>query len=77
MTRCKVRCISITQKVKSYNGPAQDFIYNAEFYPVGNNSEEDKLFWASTPSGSIKLDLIKPDHFAPGKNYYVDFPEAI
>ncbi|MCC7171723.1 MAG: hypothetical protein IT459_14855 [Planctomycetes bacterium] len=51
-----------------------------ELYPVtGSGAEENKQFFASTPSGKIELGLISEDAgalFELGKSYYVDFTKA-
>ncbi len=74
-TRAKVVCQSI-RKYRGWGTPPPMF-YEAEFIPVtGDSSEENKSFFASTPSGSIKLSTIREDHFVPGKSYYIDFTEA-
>lgn len=77
MTRAKMTCIS----VKKYQGwgsgsTPPPMFFEAEFVPVTGTSEENKSFFASTPSGSLKLSTIREDHFIPGKSYYVDFTEA-
>lgn len=46
---------------------------------IGNGAEENKQFFASTPSGNIELGLIS-EHaaslFELGQSYYVDFTKA-
>lgn len=71
--RAKFKCSSVT-KLVGYNGPA--FLYSAAFSPVTSGSEENKQFFASTPSGEIKLTSILPDAFQPGQEYFVDFTPA-
>lgn len=47
-----------------------------ELAVVSGNSEDNKEFFKYTPSGSIKLGLVKPEHaerFKPGAEFYVDF----
>jgi hypothetical protein len=47
--------------------------------PVTNGSDENKEFYAYTPSGSIKLSTVNAEaakQFIPGKEYYVDFTPA-
>jgi len=46
--------------------------------PVYGDSPENKLFFASTPSGEIKMSISADaaEHFELGKAYYVDFTLA-
>lgn len=74
-TRAKVTCTSVRKYVGWGSKPVPTF-YEAEFTPVTGDTEENKSFFASTPSGSIKLSTIREDHFTPGKSYYIDFVEA-
>lgn len=69
MTRCKFRCDSV-EKAKGFNG--HEFVYTAKFNAVYGDSEENKKFFAATPSGQITLALIVSDQFQPGKEYYLD-----
>jgi hypothetical protein len=66
--RAKFVCHVVEQSV--YGGT--DVI----LHPVTDGTEEDKSFWAATPSGEIKL-MVKNEaavkHFATGQKYYVDF----
>lgn len=44
--------------------------------PVSGGSEENKAFWAASPSGSIELgcaNLEAAAHFELGQEVYVDF----
>lgn len=52
-------------------------LYEYEFWAVSSGSEENKSFFASTPSGSIKLGATRNDLFEVGKAYYLDFTEAV
>lgn len=86
MTRCKFTCTSITKR-KGFNG--HPFVYDAQFQVVHQTSyrerqshggaadtaamEDDKPFWAATPSGTINVGTIAADHFQVGADYYVDF----
>ena len=40
-----------------------------------SGSEENKKFYAATPSGSIELGQFGEEVFEPGKTYFVDFSE--
>lgn len=54
-------------------------VYGITMYAVVDGSEENKKFFAATPSGSINLGTINPEaaaQFEPGKEYYVDFTPA-
>jgi hypothetical protein len=74
MTRCKVVCQSVS-KQRGWAGA--EFIYSAVFTPVTDDGTEDnKKFFAATPTGRLELGVIREDHFQPGKSYYVDFTEA-
>jgi hypothetical protein len=46
--------------------------------PVMANNEENKLFWNSTPSGSIEILIANPQAEAEFEfgEYYVDFTKA-
>lgn len=47
--------------------------------PVTDGSDEDKRFYASTPTGSIELGVLNKeagDRFELGATYYVDFTKA-
>lgn len=49
------------------------FLYAAKFNAVMGNNDENKTFFAATPSGSIEISTVKEDHFEVGKEYYIDF----
>ena len=72
-TRAKFKCNSVTKQL-GWGGI--EFVYNANFSAVMANSEENKLFFASTPGGNISLSTVREDHFQVGKEYYVDFTEV-
>ena len=72
-TRAKFKCNSVTKRQGWGNFK---FLYEATFSPVGGDSEENKSFFAATPSGTISLSTIKDDHFEVGKEYYIDFTVA-
>jgi len=79
MIRAKFKCQSVTKALGWNRGPDQPvapFLYTAKFVPVVGDSDENKRFWAATPSGQIELSSILPDAFEPGKSYYVDFTPA-
>lgn len=53
------------------------FNYAAKFSVVMGNSEENKTFFASTPSGSIDISTVREDFFEVGEDYYVTFEKVI
>ena len=74
MTRAKFECVSVTKREGW--GDAK-LLYEATFAVVtGKGSPENEKFFASTPSGEIKVGVVRDDHFEVGKSYYVDFTEA-
>lgn len=69
-TRAKFRCTEVAKK-EGWNG--NKFVYDAKLQAVYGDSEENKSFFAATPSGQISIHTVKSDHFEVGKCYYVDF----
>lgn len=69
MTRCKFECVSITKR-KGWSGHA--ILHDAQFQAVMDGSEENKAFFAATPSGTLNVATVVPDIFEVGKFYYVD-----
>jgi hypothetical protein len=54
-------------------------VANVHLNVVGGNTDENKQFFASTPSGQITLSIVNKaaaDQLVLGKEYYVDFTEA-
>jgi len=41
-----------------------------------SDSDENKSFFAATPSGKLELGQFLEDAFEPGKQYYVDISLA-
>lgn len=75
-TRAKFKCHSVTKASgEGYSG-SPEWIYSADLQAVYGNSDENKKFFAATPSGQIKLSTLREDTFTPGKCYYVDFTEV-
>jgi hypothetical protein len=72
--RCKFRCTEVTKR-EHWNRD-KGFIYDAKFQAVSDGSEEDKRFFAATPSGSLVVGTVTEGHFEPGKSYYVDITPA-
>lgn len=76
--RCKFRCNSALKHLDTGFGqyPGR-FLYTYEFSAVYEGSDENKRFFAYTPSGSLKVGSFKDDLFEPGKEYYLDITEAV
>ena len=66
MIRAKFICHSVT-KFKSGWGD-YPIHYNFKFQAVTGGSEENKSFFASTPSGMIELSSVKEDLFEVGQD---------
>ncbi len=76
MTRCKFHCASVTKTAYRQPNEPDTVLYTAEFYAVTDGSEENKKFFAWTPSGSLKVGTYREDLFQPGRDYYVDITEV-
>lgn len=74
ITRCKFKCDSVS-KQKHWD-KEKGFLHTVKMSPVMSGSEENKEFWAASPSGSFELGCIHADLFEPGKEYYIDISEA-
>lgn len=72
--RCKYTCNKVV-KSTAWSDKTK-FLYEAEFSPVMDGSEENKKFYDATPSGHLKVGTYKQDVFEPGKSYYIDITEA-
>jgi hypothetical protein len=48
-------------------------LHSYRFNPVTGDSEENKRFFSSTPSGLVELQAVRDDLFELGKEYYLDF----
>ena len=73
MTRCKFECVSV-RKYKGWGG--NPHLHDAEFQAVTSGSEENKVFFAATPSGKLNVSTVVPDTFEVGKAYYLDITPA-
>jgi len=71
MVRAKFVCQAVTKR-KNYD-TQKPFLWDYEFSPVTGGSEENKQFFAYTPSGTIKLSSISSELFEVGNSYYLDF----
>lgn len=76
-TRCKMVCTSMTKtKNSSMNKEEVPFLYSYDFSVVYGDTEENKKFFASTPTGNLKIGAVRDDLFEPGRSYYVDMTLA-
>lgn len=82
MTRVKFAVNSITRYL---GGSYKDGkwvmaeVHTIKLSPVTTGSEENKAFFASTPSGSIEIGIVNPEAvkgFELNKEYYIDFTPA-
>lgn len=82
--RAKFQCQSVRKYRMSVQNPETHrwelgFVFEYEFMAVtgaASDSEENKKFFASTPTGSLKMSAVREDLFEPGKEYYLDFTPA-
>lgn len=77
-TRAKFILSSVT-KMKAWQGLDARFLYNLKFNVVGGNSEENKKFFAASPSGELNLNTVNESvafGMEPGKEYYLDITPA-
>jgi hypothetical protein len=72
--RAKFVCNSVT-KFKSGWGE-YPFHFNYNFGVVSSDSDENKKFFAATPSGKVELSALNADLFEVGREYYLDFSLA-
>lgn len=80
--RAKFTCINVEDKqgtvYDANDGTMSSGLYRRfTFLPVYGGSDENKKFFAATPSGEITIDCVRQDVvFERGKEYYVDFSPA-
>lgn len=78
--RAKFYCTSVTKSLGGkYNSEGkyeQGVLYSYKFQAVTSGSDENKSFYASTPSGQIELQAVRDDLFEIMKEYYLDFTVA-
>lgn len=76
MIRAKFQCTVIEETHHAFVSSRK-----VKFIAVYGNSEENKSFSKATPSGNLEMVIDKEtlayDFFKPGKNYYLNFEEAI
>ena len=76
--RCKFRCNHMTKRLDSGSKQDQKFLYEYEFYAVyDDGNEENKKYFAYTPSGSLKVGTFRDDLFEPGREYFLDIIPAV
>lgn len=73
--RCKFICSQVSKRLDYYKG--KRFLFNYEFSAVTSGSEENKQYFAYTPSGSLNVGSFVDDLFEPGKEYYLDITEVV
>jgi hypothetical protein len=54
-------------------------MYSYKFVPVYSEKpdSENKKFWDATPSGLLEMTCVYYGLFEVGKEYYLDFSEAV
>ncbi len=71
MTRCKMTCDRVS--ISKHWDKEKGYLYEYKFSPVMHGSEENKAFFAATPSGGLEFGCVSvKDAFIPGREYYVD-----
>ena len=78
MTRCKFKCISITQREVTIwinDKPSWRLVNDAEFSAV-TTGPENAEFFQSTPNGKLNVATVKPAVFEIGKCYFLDITKA-
>ena len=73
MVRCKFVCTQETRNKDAQKGILSSY----DFMAVTSGSEENKEFFAYTPSGSFKVGTVHSGLFEVGKEYYFDISEAV
>ena len=72
-----VQSITRTQSTTYRDGNyVPEEVQTIKLFPVTGSSEENKKFFASTPSGAIELGTVNLEaakQFELNKSYYVDF----
>ncbi len=78
--RVKFYCTEVTKMMGgTYNDEGKyqpGVVYNYKFNVVSSGSEENKKFFASTPTGSMQFSSVRDDLFEIGKEYYSDLTPA-
>lgn len=72
-TRAKFICNGMTKRT---GWAGHRFVYSFEFAAVTSGSPENKMFFAATPGGQVRLDVLSSEAFEVGREYYLDFEPA-
>lgn len=72
-TRCKFIC---TEVAKTWDNYSKRMLYTGRLRAVTSGSDENKKFFAYTPSGELFVQSINEDVFAPSKEYFIDISEV-
>jgi hypothetical protein len=51
-------------------------VYDYKFNVVSSGSDENRKFFASTPTGTMQFSSVRDDLFEIGKEYYSDLTPA-
>lgn len=73
MVRCKFYCAG---KEENWDAYGKRKTWNYKFYVVTGGSEENKTFFAYTPSGNFEVKTCNDQSFEVGKEYYFDILPA-
>lgn len=78
--RVKFYCSEV---VKTFGGKYDErgkytsgVVFSYKFSVVSTGSEENKKFFASTPSGNMSITAFRDDLFEIGKEYFADLSPA-
>jgi len=75
IVRTKFRCVEMG-KIPGWGGSGAKFHYSYRFTAVSDGSEENKKFFAATPSAEVRITALRDDLFEVGEEYYADFTSA-
>ena len=81
IVRAKFYCTSVLKTIQHVTNPETGkyepkTVYTYKFQAVSSGSDENKKFFASTPTGSVELSAIREDLFKIFEEYYLDFSVA-
>jgi len=75
--RAKFKVASVT--LQPHWDIAKGLTHTIKLQPVTTGSDENKAFYAATPSGQIELSILNDEigkQFEIGSEYYIDFTKA-
>lgn len=79
--RVKFYCTSVTKMIGGkYNEEGKyesGVVYDYKFNVVSSGSDENRNFFASTPTGTMQFSSVRDDLFEIGKEYYSDLTPAV